>query len=389
MSEDFILAHRLGITIIRPGIGWDDTNPRPGDFDWRFWRAMINRAAAARIAVRPYYAYTPAWAGPAYNSPPRRDSDFAAACGRMAREITPLAPSLEIWNEPDNAAFWSGGAPAYGRLIDACAQAIRAERLGEPIVLGGLVYLDSAWLQRSGARAPAQYDIASFHQYTETPWNPTTVEKITSPADYFGGYDRLSQHAATPVWMDEGGASTDAAQGYSEVTQASWIRRTVASLLGQAGRPLALFGLYQLRDPDPKFAKPIGDPVARRFFMHTGLFTLNGRAKLGAATYADLVGLFSGHRPAVQDGVSYRPATGRVSREFRLYAWRLEQGRQVVMIWDRKARSSGEIELPIAGATAFLHGADGSVTKLRGFNGHRLPVPDLTAGGMPMLFEVR
>src|SRR5438093_863279 len=61
-AADFALLHRLGVKILRAGIGWDDTNPAPGVYTWSFWRAFIQRAAATGIEVRPYYLYPPAWA---------------------------------------------------------------------------------------------------------------------------------------------------------------------------------------------------------------------------------------------------------------------------------------------------------------------------------------
>jgi hypothetical protein len=198
----------------------------------------------------------------------------------------------------------------------------------------------------------------------------------------------LSQGRSIPVWMNEGGASTSKSQGYSEATQASWIRRTVASLLGQPGRQISLFGLYQLRDPDPKYARPIGDPIARKFFMHTGVFTLDGRPKLGASTYADLVRLFDNHRPDVEGDVRYDVESGRTSSDFRLYAWRLEDGRQVVILWDRHASSNGAVKLHIAGRKALIHEPDGSVRIVKAFNGSAIPIGSLAAGGMPLVYEI-
>jgi hypothetical protein len=184
VAEDFVLAHKLSVGIIRSGIGWDDTNPKTETWRWTFWKSVIERARTAGVAFRPYYAYTPAWAGRAYNSPPANDSDFARACSHMASAIGSAVPSLEIWNEPDNTAFWTGSAKAYGNLLQQCTSAVRQSNPGITVVLGGLVYLDSTWLDRTGDRAPGEYDAASFHQYTETPWDPITVEKITSPADF-------------------------------------------------------------------------------------------------------------------------------------------------------------------------------------------------------------
>jgi hypothetical protein len=389
VAADFALVHRLSVGILRPGIGWDDTNPRPDRYTWGFWSGVVARAQRAGIAVRPYYAFTPAWAAAAYNAPPRNDATLARACGVLGAVIGGAVPTLEIWNEPDNDAFWNGTAGQFGRALDDCAAAIRQAPVHPRIVLGGLVYLDSVWLARSGAAAPGSYDIAAFHEYSETPWAPITVEQINSAADYDQGYDGISQNGAVAVWMNEGGASTDGRLGYSEATQASWIRRTFASVIGHPGRPISLFGLYQLRDLDPALSQPIGDKVARQFFLHTGLFTVDGRPKLGAATYADLARLFDGHRPALQSGVAYQTVDGHVSKLFRLYAWRLESGRQVVMLWDRQASSAGTLVLADRGHAAFLHKADGSVQPVRGFDGHAIDIPVLQAGGMPLLYEIR
>ena len=388
VADDFKLARFLSVDIIRTGIGWDDTNPRPDHFQWGFWNRVIASAHQSGIAIMPYYAYTPAWAAPAYNDPPAKMADFGRACSVMAATIGAAVPSLEIWNEPDNTAFWTGSPHRYGDALNACGAAVRDVAGAPPLVLGGLVYLDSAWLAHTGNAAGSGYDFAAFHEYSETPWAPITVEQINSPADFSQGYDGLSQNGAVPVWMNEGGASTNARLGYSEQSQASWIRRTVASVIGHPGRPVSLFGLYQLRDLDPTLSKPIGDKVAREFFLHTGIFTIDGRPKLAAATYGDLVRLLDKHRLTLQAGVTYSPTRGRTSRLFRLYAWRLETGRQVIMVWDRTKSLAGRIMLSTPGHAAFLHRADGSIVKLARFDGTDIEVPKLAAGGMPLLFEV-
>jgi hypothetical protein len=387
VSQDFPLVRALNLRILRTGIGWDDTNPHPDAYKWGYWSRVTSNAAAQGIELRPYYAYTPAWAAAAYNAPPRSAVSLARACGVMATVLGGRVGSFEIWNEPDNTSFWTGNAAGFGRDLAPCADAVHAARPQATVVLGGLVYLDSTWYERMGEAALRSIDVAAYHEYTETPWDPTTVELDNSDGYFNGGYDRMSGDGKRPVWMNEAGASTAGSQGYTEATQASWLRRTIASVLGHAGRPVSMIGLYQLRDPAPD-TTPIGDPQAQVFFHHTGLFRVDGSPKLAAATVADMVGLLDGRSPNLE-AVQYTPSSGRVSNGFRLYGWQLETGHQVICLWDRKASSAGSITLPSPGQAAFLHEPDGKVVPVANFDGKTLPVPTLEAGAIPLLFEVR
>jgi hypothetical protein len=154
------------------------------------------------------------------------------------------------------------------------------------------------------------------------------------------------------------------------------------------GRPLGLFGLYQVRDLDPALSTPIGDQTAMTFYQHTGVFTSQGRPKLAAHTYGDLVHLLDGHRPAIEGGVAYRPGSG-LPAAFYLHAWRLETGTQIIMLWDRQGSSRGSLRLSIPGATAWLHEPDGTVRSVPGFDGRTIPHVEVSAGAIPLLYEVR
>jgi hypothetical protein len=388
VAQDFPLVRALNISILRTGIGWDDTNPARNQYNWPYWSRVTSEATAQGITLRPYYAYTPSWAGAAYNSPPNNDRSYAKACAVMAAQLGPHVPSFEIWNEPDNPSFWTGYAAPFGAMLANCARAIHTVRPAAQVVQGGLLYLDSTFYAAMGAPALRDIDIAAYHEYTETPWDGTTVEQINSDADFNQGYDIISGGGRRPVWMDEGGASTGHDQGYDERTQASWIRRTVASVLGHKGRPIALIGLYQLRDPLPS-TTVIGNIQAQRFFHHTGLFTSSGAAKLGAHTTADLVALLDHHRPDPQPAVRYVALAGQTSPSLRVYDFLLETGHQIVLIWDRHATSGGTITLPTPGRQAFLHNPDGTIDPVRAFAGATLAIPVLKGGDIPLLYEIR
>jgi hypothetical protein len=295
-------------------------------------------------------------------------------------------------------ALWQYGAHgvqfAARTPPNACASAIRSAQPGARIVLAGLTSLDADWvsaLNRMGGKG--LFDVVAFHTYAEAPWESTSVESYTDPGtygpySYAWSWDVVSNHGLLPVWMNEGGATTAADFVDNEYSQASWVRRMVATLLSVPGRPIALFGLYQVRDLDPALSTPIGDQTSVTFYQHTGVFTSSGRPKLAAHTYADLVRLLDGHRPAIEGGVAYRPTSGIAVAEY-LHAWRLETGRQIIMLWNNLHSSRGSLRLSTPGAIAWLHEPDGTVRRVSGFDGRVVPDVEVRAAAIPLLYEIR
>jgi hypothetical protein len=264
-------------------------------------------------------------------------------------------------------------------------------------VLAGLTSLNANWISTLNRMGGTRlYDVVAFHTYAEAPWDTSSVESYVgagtyAPYSYAASWDVASDHGRRPVWMNEGGASTADDFADSEYSQASWVRRMVASLLSVPGRPLALFGLYQVRDLDPALSTPIGDQTSVTFYQHTGIFTSRGRPKLAAHTYADLVRLFDGHRPAIETGISYTAKTG-ISVGSHLHAWTLETGTRIIMLWNTWQNSRGVLHLRAPGtpgATAWLHLPDGAVRRVAGFDGRTITGVDVRGGALPLLYEVR
>jgi hypothetical protein len=393
-AEDFALLHGIGVKILRVGLGWDAVNPLPGVYDWSFWRPFIRRAAAAGIEVRPYFLYPPAWAAPGWNSPPNDAADYGRACAELARQLKPWVRYYEVWNEVDASTFWTGTQAQYLQVLRACSHAIRAVQPAARIVLAGLTSLDADWisaLKRMGGRG--LYDVVAFHTYAEGPYDSAPLESLTDPGrypppGYPAAWEIASDHGRLPVWMNEGGATTAVDFYNNERTQASWVRRMVGTLLSVPGRPLQLFGLYEIRDLDPRLSTPIGDALSVTFYQHTGIFSAAGQPKLAAHTYGDLVRLLDGHRPTLETGVTYSPTSG-VPAAFHLHAWRLETGTQVVMLWDTQNTSGGTVRLPLPGASAWLHEPDGTVHRVTAFDGRTLTGITVAEAAIPLLYEIR
>ena len=267
------------------------------------------------IELHPYLCYTPDWAAasgnaPAYTRPPRDPADFAAfaraAASRYARSID----TWELWNEPDNPAYWTGSPAQYADLITTAARAIRDADPTSRVVLGGIAwdvgYIEKT-LQQPGVAQTV--DIVNLHAYFET-WTADPAETLST---YLArAADITAAHAeAEPLWLAEVGYSTlregprvsdhyRARHPFEHTLEhhADNLLKTVAMA---AARPeVRLLAWYELRDL-PRSEEVIGDNNNR----HLGLFTIDGRAKPALDAFQFARALFSTQ--------PFRPDPGTIS----------------------------------------------------------------------------
>jgi hypothetical protein len=105
------------------------------------------------------------WGG---HGPPWRDLDaWRRFVRRTARQVHPPPAEWDVWNEPDNPAFWNGTREQFFRVYHAAERVLR-EELGPDVVVGGPSTTKPlpAWLggllehcRRRGCRV----DFLSFH----------------------------------------------------------------------------------------------------------------------------------------------------------------------------------------------------------------------------------
>src|SRR5829696_8780983 len=117
IGRDFDLMDELGVATWRGSFGWDDFEPEPGRYDFRWLHQFATFAESRRIVLRPYLGYTPAWAaaapdadGQPWNQPPRDQRAWRAFVAAIAAELRHHAnvPSLEVYNEQNVAQWWEG-----------------------------------------------------------------------------------------------------------------------------------------------------------------------------------------------------------------------------------------------------------------------------------------
>jgi Cellulase (glycosyl hydrolase family 5) len=301
--RDLQEVDRSGAKVLRIAFGWDAMEPEKGKYDWSFWDDYVREAVETHgIRLIPYVCYTPKWAasdqGEDYwHSPPRDPKDFGDFVAQLVRRYRPWIHSWELWNEPDNTAYWLGTPAQLAALVRAGSAAVRREDPDAKVVLGGLAgkldYLEE--LLRDEQIAPA-VDIVNFHSYFET-WHPDPMERLA------GEITRASQLVTEfgerePIWLAEIGYSTvgprektsDVYQPHfrdehTESAQANAIVR--AAVLAAASEKLELFAWYRINDL-PAVQDVIGDDNNR----HLGVVTLEGHPKQGLQTLSELAAWF-------------------------------------------------------------------------------------------------
>lgn len=232
---------------VRVDVGWPALQSRgPGGMD-RWYADLLDdvftaaRARGLKVIVSLWQ--TPAWASPngSIYAPPRDVADYARAIGLMAARWSGDVAAWEVWNEPNFDAFFEGADPAtYSRLLCAAYPAVKRYD-DSPVLLGGLMYNDDAWLgkaYRSGA-GPC-FDALAVHPYVgpsdaapDTPsvgevWRLTHLPAMRAVMDEWG--DRRKRIWVTELGWSSGpdsmGNSWD--RPVSPAVQARYLREAVA-----------------------------------------------------------------------------------------------------------------------------------------------------------------
>ena len=195
---------QTGATIARSDALWEAAEPSPPirgvhRYDWTFDDLVAGSLAAHALRWLPIIDYSPSWTQSIPgrdHSPPRSASDYAAYAAALAARYGPggsfwsahrslvarPADIYEIWNEPDNPAFWARSPdPArYAELYLLAHQAIKRVDPRSHVVVGGLTkprsFLAAMLTDRPELRG--QLDGVGIHPYGPDP--STVVDNIRS-----------------------------------------------------------------------------------------------------------------------------------------------------------------------------------------------------------------
>jgi hypothetical protein len=240
-----------GVQSVRIDLGWSSLEPRRRRVSrWhvRLVDRCVNLARSQGMDVLATIMWTPAWAngGRGMTAPLARAADFAWFARWAARHFRGRVAAWEIWNEPNDPAFWSGSVRRYVRLLRAAYPAIKKGDPNAAVVFGGVIHNDDRYLRAAySAGAHGAFDVMATHAYQgmgdaapETAdtgtdwWLMTHVPAIHELMARHGDGDK-------PIWFTEFGWSVhdnrpglpNWQRGVSAAEQASYLTRAF-SLIG-------------------------------------------------------------------------------------------------------------------------------------------------------------
>jgi hypothetical protein len=385
VARDFALFQQLGAPSWRGSFGWDDYEPRPGEFDLDWLERFVSLADSMGISLHPYLAYTPAWAARGgrdrqeWNDPPRRLSEWARFVDTLARRLGshPSLRSYEIYNEENAPLWWEGTSGEYARVVERASRAIRRSDPDARILLGGLVWPDGDWIEPTCDLGPGAFDVLPIHAYPET-WTPESVkvENYLGPG-YRGDFLPAVEQSCgpKPIWINEAGFATTPDK--TERQQAEWWARAFPTFLAQPA--VEHIGIYEIRDQMPG-TPVIGD--APNYYL--GLIRSDGTPKLAFHTVRLLLRLFAGDSITVADRELRVRVTEGVARGLHHHLFVRADGRRLVFVWERSGRLTVELGLAEPAGRVTSYRLDGSAVRLAA-RGSVIPAVELAPGEVRIL----
>lgn len=392
VARDFALMKELGMTTWRGSFGWDDYEPTRGRYDFAWLHRFIELAARHGIRLRPYIGYTPAWAGvgrlvdsAVWNDPPARLADFGRFVARLARAFRshPNILSYEIYNEENVQQWWDGTVAEYNEVLRVGADAIRKVDPEAQVLLGGMVWPDVEWLEATCATYgnAGRIDIVPFHAYPET-WTPKSITVENYLDESYHRYFIPTVDAecgGKPIWINETGFAT--IPGKTERSQANWWARAITTFA--ADPRVEHIGVYEIKDLSRD--EPVIGDIPN---YHLGLTHRDRSKKLAFYTVRLLANRLDVHPLTVADaGLTVSVTAGQAVQLFH-HLFRRPDGRQLLVVWDKRGAPELSARLRRRGSTAIEYALDGTPSPYAAFDGTTLSEVKLTAGAV-RIFEIQ
>jgi beta-xylosidase len=186
-----------------------------------------------------------------------------------------------LWNEPNNLSHWNfeidPGWSIYAQMVNAAADAVKAERPGLRRVLGGISPIDPDFIRNMQRQCVLSHvDVVAVHGFP-LDWNHWTIHEWPDKLR------EIRSVTSLPLWVSEAGVSTFGA----EEVQQFGLKRTAELLIGKSER-IHWYSLYDLPRAWPattRHREAEGSSYYRHFYM--GLLREDGEPKLALRDFAD------------------------------------------------------------------------------------------------------
>ena len=191
-ARELDLLAEAGADSVRVDLGWASIeSDGKGKYNsWYVGRVddFMEQARARNIKVVAALINSPCWASTAPDSDrqgcsgqwwnrgeipvwaPRNARDYADAAAWVADRWKADLAGLEVWNEPNDTAYFRASDPVaeYAQLVRATYGPVKAVAPELPVIVGSVSWSDRPWLERLYAQGiSGNYDAISIHPYNE------------------------------------------------------------------------------------------------------------------------------------------------------------------------------------------------------------------------------
>ena len=196
-----------------------------------------------------------------------------------------MVEAVMLWNEPNNLSHWDFKADPewkmFAEMVKVASGAIRRERPGLPLVLGGISPIDPHFIELMGSLGVLDaVEVVAVHGFP-LDWNHWKIH------DWPKKIDEIRAVTRKPVWVSEAGVSSF---GADEV-QVFGIKRTAELLLPVVGRVhwYSLLDLPATWTATTRHKEAEGSAYYRHYYM--GLLREDGTPKPAAACFPEGLGI--------------------------------------------------------------------------------------------------
>jgi hypothetical protein len=241
MASDFNTIQSTGAKWVRFDFDWSGVQAGgPSSWNWSAIDQGVNAARSRGLNVLAVADYTPTWArgaGTDDKYPPTNPNNFATFLRAAVTRYAPLGVhAWEIWNEPNNAAFWKPNpdVAAYTALLKVSYTAVKAVDPSSTVMTGGTAPAGGsdaplAWLQGIYDNAgKGSFDAVAHHPYTGMPYGPSTVASWNAFRQTLDLRNLMVNQGddAKKIWGTEAGAWTGTStNAVSESQQADFVNQ--------------------------------------------------------------------------------------------------------------------------------------------------------------------
>ena len=341
IRNDMELLKRSRINLLRISFGWDGIEEEKDKYNWRFWDDYVKIAVDEYgITLIPYICYTPSWNSTGntnnfWSHTPKDYDEFGQFVTDLVTRYKDRIKSWELWNEPDNDAYWSGTAEELAKLVKVGSQAVRKTDPTAIVVCPGLAgHTEFTLSLFKDYGVSGDVDVVNIHNYYET-WDGSPIENIVPYVNTIA--DIIKQYGNNQsIWMAEVGYSTQRRNCYvsdyytayydyehTPKFQAVQLWRTMA--LALSTNKLAAIAWYEIKDLPP-VNKVIGDDNNR----HLGVAYVDYEPKSAQKALSFFNKFFAQKNRCIDNQVIIQRKSGSDSE---VHCFENEDGSVIVLGW--------------------------------------------------------